>query len=355
MRICYLGDVNIQVRLVSAHFQSAGHEVHICTFRPASAPGRQVHPLLGGPLRTKLQYLTALPRLRRLLKQIRPDVVHAFYVTSYGLLGSLAAPERLVLNAMGSDVLIGPSETPWRRWLVRRALARSRVVLSVAPHLTEALVRLGAPPAKVRTFPRGVDTQLFQPGDLPVAEREPIVICIRKLEPLYNHGVLLEAAPKVLAADPRVRFVLCGDGVLRSDLMARTEDLGVAKAFSFLGDQPHDALPGLLANAAVYFSGAVSDGTSVSLLEAMAAGAYPIVADIPANRAWVPADGGALFPAHDPAALADAILSALGDPGRRAAAAEMNRKTVIERASWSEGMRRLEEVYREVASGRDIP
>ena len=353
MRICYLGDVNIQVRLVSAHFQSAGHEVHICTFRPASAPGRRVHPLLDGPLQSKLQYLTALPRLRRLLKQIRPDVVHAFYVTSYGLLGSLAAPERLVLNAMGSDILIGPAETPWRRWLVRRALARSRVVLSVATHLTEALVRLGAPPAKVHTFPRGVDTDLFRLGDRPVAEREPIVVCIRKLEPLYNHAVLLEAAPKVLGVNPRVRFVLCGDGALRRDLMKRTEDLGVAKAFTFLGDQPHDALPGLLGGAAVYFSGAVSDGTSVSLLEAMAAGAYPVVADIPANRAWVPVDGGSLFPAHDAGALADAIVSALGDPARRSTAAEMNRRTVVERASWSEGMRRLEEVYREVAAGRE--
>jgi glycosyltransferase involved in cell wall biosynthesis len=354
MRICYLGDVNIQVRLVSAHFQSAGHEVHICTFRPAAAAGRQVHPLLDGPLRSKLQYIGALPRLRRLLKQIRPDVVHAFYVTSYGLLGSLAAPEKLILNAMGSDILIGPAETPWRRWLVRRALARSRVVLSVASHLTDALVRLGAPASKVRTFPRGVDTTLFQPGDLPVAERAPIVICIRKLEPLYNHGVLLEAAPTVLAANPRVRFVLCGGGVLRRDLEKRSEDLGVAKAFSFLGDQPHDALPELLRNAAVYFSGAVSDGTSVSLLEAMAAGAYPVVADIPANRAWVPDGGGSLFPAQDPGALAAAILSALGDPQGRSAAAEMNRRTVIERASWSEGMRRLGEVYREVAAGPEV-
>jgi glycosyltransferase involved in cell wall biosynthesis len=350
MRICYLGDVNIQVRLVSAHFQQGGHEVHICTFRPGMAPGCSVHPLLDRPLRTKLQYLTALPRLRKLLADIQPDVVHAFYVTSYGLLGSITAPDKLVLNAMGSDILIGPDETHWRRWLVRRAIARSRVVLSVAPHLSDALVRYGAPPSKLHTFPRGVDTNCFRPGDLPVADRAPTVVCIRKLEPLYNHRVLLEAAPRVLAANPKVRFVLCGDGMLKPELMRRTEELGVAAAFSFLGDQPHDTLPRLLREASIYFSGAISDGTSVSLLEAMAAGAYPIVADIPANRAWVPQGrGGSLFPAHDASALAGAILAALSDPEARTAAAELNRRQVVERASWTEGMRRLEGVYRVVA------
>lgn len=349
MKICYLGDVNIQVRLVSAHFHSQGHEVHICTFRPADAPGRHVHPLLRGPLRTKLQYLAALPRLRRLLGEMRPDVVHAFYVTSYGLLGSLACPERLVLNAMGSDILVGPEETPWRRWLVRSALDRSRVVLSVADHLTEALVRLGAPASKVHTFPRGVDTTLFHPAEGRAISGEPVVLCTRKLEPLYNHKVLLDAAPRVLAIYPKTRFVICGGGTLRSELMRRTEELGVAGAFSFLGDQSHDALPGLLQEAAVYVTAAVSDGTSVSLLEAMASGAYPIAADIPANRAWVHPSRGALFPPGDAAALAEAIVGALGDPGKRASAAELNRRTVVEQASWSVGMRRLEEIYRSIA------
>jgi glycosyltransferase involved in cell wall biosynthesis len=226
----------------------------------------------------------------------------------------------------------------------------------VATHLTEALIRLGAPPSKIRTFPRGVDTELFQPGDARVVDREPTVICIRKLEPLYNHGVLLDAAPKVLAANPSVRFVLCGDGTLRSELMRRVDELGVTRAFSFLGDQPHDALPALLRAASVYFSGAVSDGTSVSLLEAMAAGAYPIVADIPANRAWLPEGrGGTLFPADDVDALAQAILDALSDRRRRAAAAVLNRRTVMEQASWTEGMRRLDAVYRAVAGQTEIP
>jgi glycosyltransferase involved in cell wall biosynthesis len=351
MKICYLGDVNIQVRLVSAHFAAQGHEVHICTFRPGVAEHATVHPLLSGRLRSKAQYLMALPRLRRILASVDPDVVHAFYVTSYGLLGSLSCPDRLVLNAMGSDILLGPRDTIWRRWLVSHALARARMILSVAPHLTERLVSLGAPPDKVETFPRGIDTSLFHPGETPVGQRGPTVICVRKMEPLYNHAVLLEAAPKILARNPEVRFVLCGDGSLKADLRAKIENLGVTKAFTFLGDTPHAQLPELLRQASVYFSGAVSDGTSVSLLEAMGAGAYPIVTDIAANRDWIE-DGvnGSLFPSNDSEALAERILRALGDASARDEAARRNQEIVRQRASWSEGTRRLGEVYRRVAA-----
>jgi len=353
MKICYLGDVNIQVRLVSAHFAAQGHEVHICTFRPGVAEHATVHPLLSGRLRSKAQYLMALPRLRRILASVDPDVVHAFYVTSYGLLGSLSCPDRLVLNAMGSDILLGPDETVWRRWLVNHALARARMILSVAPHLTERLVSLGAPPDKVETFPRGVDTSLFHPGVAPAGQRAPTVICIRKLEPLYNHAVLLEAAPRILAQNAEVRFILCGDGSLKAELQAKVEQLGVANAFTFLGETPHARLPELLRQASVYFSGAVSDGTSVSLLEAMSAGSYPVVTDIAANRDWIE-DGvnGSLFPSHDRAALADRILCALDDAAAREAAARRNQDIVERRASWSEGTRRLGEVYRRVAAAR---
>jgi glycosyltransferase involved in cell wall biosynthesis len=278
-------------------------------------------------------------------------VIHAFYVSSYGFLGSLIEPRRLVVSAMGSDVLLGPQEAVWLKWLVQRTVSRCRRIVSVAPHLTERLIELGAEPAKISTFLRGVDVERFRPGDAPVAEREPTVICLRKLEPLYNHDVLFRAMPRILGANPRVRFLICSEGYLQGQLEEQARRLGVDHAVRFLGLVPQPDLPDLLRSASVYFSGATSDGTSVSLLEAMATGAYPVVADIPANGAWIETgQNGALFPASDSEALAAAILGALDDPEARARSAAFNRGLVCERASWSEGMKRLERIYEEAAA-----
>ena len=104
-------------------------------------------------------------------------------------------------------------------------------------------------------------------------------------------------------------------------------------------------MPDLLANHHIYVSTARSDTTSVSLLEAMACGLFPVVTDIPANREWID-DGhnGRLFPAGDAAALGQALVGAWSEAGLRRAARERNLEIVRSRARWQdtmEGPRRL--------------
>jgi glycosyltransferase involved in cell wall biosynthesis len=107
----------------------------------------------------------------------------------------------------------------------------------------------------------------------------------------------------------------------------------------------------LLGQAAVYVSVPSSDGTSVSLLEAMTAGAYPIVSDLAANREWVGGDGGAVVPTREVAPLAQAIVEGLNDPTRRASAAERNLELMSRQGSWDVNMARMEDAYRSLVEG----
>ncbi|MEO6462789.1 MAG: glycosyltransferase, partial [Candidatus Eisenbacteria bacterium] len=104
-------------------------------------------------------------------------------------------------------------------------------------------------------------------------------------------------------------------------LEARARARGLSAVVRFAGRVPHRELPALLASAAVAVSCARSDSTSISLLEAMASGATPVVTDLPGNREWID-DGveGRLFPPGDATALADALVFVLTDPGFRPAA-----------------------------------
>jgi glycosyltransferase involved in cell wall biosynthesis len=126
----------------------------------------------------------------------------------------------------------------------------------------------------------------------------------------------------------------------------------VAHAVSFVGfARGPEELAALLGEAAVYVSVPSSDGTSVTLLEAMTAGAYPIVSDLEANREWIGPEGGSVVPPGKAAPLADAIVDALNDPTRRASAAERNLDLVRQEGSWETNMARMECAYRALARG----
>lgn len=108
----------------------------------------------------------------------------------------------------------------------------------------------------------------------------------------------------------------------------------------------HGEIPKILSVADVFISTSLSDGNNVSLNEAMACGAFPIVSNIPANREWID-DGvtGFLIDPADSGALARKVITALGDPHLRQRAAARNREVVQNRGSWDSSMSIMRKQY----------
>lgn len=345
VRICYLGDANVQVRRISEHFASRGHEVHLVTARPAPIAGVTVHHFSGGSLARRAAFVLGIPQARRHVAGIRPDLIHVFYATSYGLVSSFIAGPPVVLSPMGTDVLISSKESRTARFMVRRAIARADLILSVAGHISRRVIELGADPARVETFPRGVDLGRFTYRPRPPGG-QAVILSNRRLEPVYNIDQLIRAAPLVLRSHPEARFVIYGEGFLRQELETLAAACGVAGSVDFRGAIDHDQVPPALSGGDIYVSCSRSDGTSACLLEAMATGLYPIVSDIEANRDWIQNNcNGALVPLDDPEALSKALLEALDSPDGRRRAAERNRVIVERRASWEVNMNRIERAY----------
>lgn len=273
------------------------------------------------------------------------DLLHAHSPVPCGLIGMAAARRLgvpLVLTLHGSDILIhahrGGSVRRATAWTLRRA---DRVI-AVAEHLAEA-ARAFVPDLAVDVIPMGFDDAVFTPG-APAAERERWVVSTRSLYPLYSVETLVDAAQR-LGGDGAVHIY--GDGPERAALETRAADT----AATFHGHGAPAELAAALQRAAVYVSTARSDGSSVSLLEALACGAYPVLADIPGNQAWVE-DGvnGRLVPPGDADALADAIRDALGDPEARARAATLNQERV-RTAAWSAVAPRVRDLYADLLAG----
>jgi L-malate glycosyltransferase len=294
----------------------------------------------------------------RAFREIDPDIVHGHYVSDYGFLAAATGRHPLVVSAWGSDLLIDPRESRLVNSIVRWVLRRSELITYDAEVVAERAVALGAKPDRLIRVVAGVDSEFMEHVERSWAEpehRQPVVLSHRSLgRSLFNVDVIIRAMARVLEAVPDARLRVGHDGTLRPQLENLALECGIEHAVEFIG---YASDPGTLARrmceAAVYVSIPSSDGTSVTLLEAIAAGAYPVLSDLPANREWVTEASGALVPERDVDRVAEAIIAGLKDPVRRMAAAERNRHLVRQEGLWETNMSRLESAYRDLVRVRD--
>ena len=334
------------------HFRGRGHDVRLFSLEPAP-PGFAATALPNLPLPGVLRYPLAVPRLARELAAFAPDLVDAHFVPNYGVMAVLAGRHPLSIAAWGSDLLLAARRDPWRRARARFALRRADLVLCDAENLAAAARAAGAPAERVRALPWGVDRARFRPG----TERERgLMLSTRMHERVYDLPTLIEAAASVLARHPHASLVLAGDGSQRAALEGFAAARLPAGRYRFVGMLAPAELAGWLARAEVYLSASRSDSTSQSLLEAMSAGALPVVSDLAGNREWLgDGEGGRLFAAGDAAGFARAVEAALGDAEWATRARERNAGVIVARGDWDVNLARIEALFTTLAAGRPLP
>lgn len=183
--------------------------------------------------------------------------------------------------------------------------------------LARRAAEFGARVERISVAPWGIDLDLFAPGDAPAAaESMPddavIVFSARSWEPVYDVPTVVRGFARARRRNPRLRLVLGGDGTDRAAVAAEIARSGCAEDIVLIGRVRPVTVRDWLRRAAVYVSAAHSDGSSLSMLEALAVGVPVVVTDLDTNREWVDApEVGAVFPVGNAQALADALLDAI--------------------------------------------
>jgi glycosyltransferase involved in cell wall biosynthesis len=305
-------------------------------------------------LRMILYYVTGFLLTIYAVFKNKCDVIHAHWAIPTGAIGVgvgtlLRIPFMVTIH--GSDLRMAVEKPGLIRKLFIYVCKKAAQLNCVSEVQKKELEQLRIKGDKISVIPMGVDESFLEMGEKRKFNKPPLIILSnRNLLPIYNVSLLIRAIPTILKEEPKTRFFIAGDGSEKENLGKEVEDLELSASVRFLGRVPHEEMPDLLSRSDIYVSTSPYDGTSVSLLEALACGAFPVVTDIPSNREWI-ADGcnGFLVSEEDEKILARRIVQAIRDHRLLEEAYEINRRIAKERAYWRENIKRITELYQRLA------
>lgn len=286
--------------------------------------------------------------VRRLAKYFRDEdvrIVHTHNAASHfhGVAAAVAGGVRARVHTKhGRDY---PDDR--RKVLLNRLLSwGTDEIVTVSDDARDVVVQVEkVNPRKVRRIWNGVDTELYRPPDRIVAE--PVIGTVARLSPEKDQRTLLTAFKLVRAELPDARLVLVGDGSEAADLARMARDLGISDQVDFLG--PRSDVSEILHTFSVFTLTSTTEGISMTVLEAMAAGLPIVATDVGGNREIVaPPACGLIVPPGDPEALSRAYLELLADAQRRGQIGRNARRRAVEHFSLNQMIAEYAKVYSDV-------
>lgn len=289
MRICFVGPAN------SSHivkwcnwFLQKGHEIHVVSLTPGEIPGVSVHLVdcgvdTNGSDFGKLKYLTAGKRIRKLIREIRPDIVSAHYATSYGIVMALSRVKNYTLSVWGSDIYIFPNRSFLHKALLKYCLKK-------APHLFSTSRAMAEEASKYtkKTFditPFGVNMELFCPQKRTrpkySEDQELVIGTVKTLSEEYGIEDILKATSILKKDGIPVSLRIAGNGPQKDAYHALAEELGIADITNWLGFISQEEAACEWANMDIGVIPSISESFGVAAVESQACGTPVIISDVP--------------------------------------------------------------------------
>jgi L-malate glycosyltransferase len=296
-----------------------------------------------------------LQELKQIIRKIKPDILQAGPVQRSAFLSALVGFHPLITMSWGYDLLVDADINRWWRWATRYTLKHSDLMIGDCTTIRQRAITFGMSPEHIITFPWGIDLEHFSihspsaPTSTPGPAAGYTLLSTRGWEPIYGVDVIARAFVVAAQAQPGLRLIMLGNGSQAGLLRQIFSQGGVEEQVFFSGQVSQADLPRYYQQADLYLSASHSDGTSISLLEAMACGKPVLVSDIPGNLEWVtPGLNGWVFPDGDHKALAQAILHAVEHKTKLPEMGQAARALVEERADWNKNFQTMLQAYQQV-------
>lgn len=296
-----------------------------------------------GRLVSKIRYLFCGGLVRKAIRSFKPDILHAHYASSYGLLARRSNMPYL-LSVWGSDVFEFPNQNPLNRRIIVESLNRATRVLATGKALAKEVRGLCGRDATI--IPFGIDTKKFRPEHCERGDRPFTFIIVKPLEPWYGIDLAINALGQL---DRSVRLVIAGQGSEEAHLKEMARSMHIEERIDFLGFVDHDRVPEVLNGADCFLNLSRRESFGVAILEAMACG-LPVIATRSHGAEELIETGtdGLLVPIDGLSETVDAMKAVMKDEPKRKTMAENGLSKVREHYDWEDCVRQMIQTYRDV-------
>ncbi len=298
--------------------------------------------ILSFQIKNPILLIKEINELSKIIKEFNPTLIHVHQANSFALIATAANRKRipLVLTTWGSDVLLLPNQSLLYKLMVKYSLKRADFITADAKFMAEAVEKLsGRTDTLVTNF--GIDIQR-EPSNLYIKEK--IIYSNRLHKDLYNIDLVILGLKAFLTTNKDWKLLIAANGENTCKLQKLAAEELPPESYEFVGFVSFDENIQNYQRAKIFVSIPQSDGTAVSLLEAMAYGCIPIVSDLPSNIEWITHQKNGIVTA--PQKLDTAILEALKLD--QEAVSNTNRQIIHTRASKTANRARFYEIYKQI-------
>ncbi len=297
---------------------------------------------------SKIVYLRALNKLKQVIREFKPDILHSHYATSYGLLGALTGFHPYIISVWGSDVYDFPKKSWLHRFILKNTLKKTDKILSTSRTMAEETKLYTNKGIEITPF--GIDTEIFKPmrSESLFENGEIIIGTVKTLEVKYGVDNLIKAFGIIKDKCPELplRLLIVGCGTQETSLKKMVEESGLKELTTFTGYILPEEVPRYQNMLTISVSLSLNESFGVAVLEALACEKPVVVTNVDGFREIVE-DGvtGILVPVGDINKTVEAIENLIEDKEFRIKLGKAGRERVIKCYDWKSNVEQMINIY----------
>lgn len=297
---------------------------------------------------SKVVYLKALPDIYKIIKDFRPDILHAHYLTSYGFLGALSQFHPFVVSVWGSDIFTFPRKNIVYKKLVQFNISKAERILSTSNIMAEEINKYTT--RKIEVVPFGIDlsNNYKAIGKFLFKDTDIVIGTVKLLENIYGIDLLIRAFRILKDKYPHLpmKLLIVGDGSQKNALKDLVSRFNLQRDTIFTGYIPHKEIMKYHAEIDIPVFLSRQESFGVSVLEAGFCSKPVVASEIPGFKEIIDNGyNGLLVSSENPSSAAEAIERLIFDRNLRSQLGNNAKDRVMEKYDWSQNVSKMIEIY----------
>lgn len=294
---------------------------------------------------TKLKYITCIYSLKKIINNFKPDLIHAHYASSYGVLAFLSLFKPFFLSVWGSDIYDFPNKNFLNKWILKRVIKSADIICSTSKAMKK-IIELDYERFDTNVIPFGINTSFFKP-----INKHPKIFTVGTIKSIesYNGIECLLNAAKIIVHDysiNKINFLIVGKGSLHKSMKQKTIELKLQNNVKFTGFISHENILKYHQQLSVFIAVSTRESFGVSVLEAASCGVPTITSNIGGlTEVNKHKQTGYIIKPDDSKELADAIVRLFKDDKLRSQLGENARERVCQLFEWNQNINQMMNLY----------